>query len=206
MEEDYISNINRLNFILYKLIKRLCDLVISIVIGIITFPIVLIAIAFVKLESPGRAIYSQSRVGLDNNEFTIKKIRSMYIDAEKKGAQWAVINDSRITKVGAVIRKSRIDELPQLLNVLKGEMSLIGPRPEREIFIVEFEKKIPDFRDRLKVKPGLSGYAQVNGGYDITAEEKLILDMYYINNQNLILDLKIAVKTIIIIFTGDGAR
>ena len=127
-------------------------------------------------------------------------------NAEINGAQWADKNDKRITGIGKFIRKTRIDELPQLINVYKGEMSFIGPRPERKIFIDEFLKAIPDFNDRLLVKPGLTGWAQVNGGYEITPQEKLELDMYYIENRSFLLDLKIIFKTIKIIFTGEGAR
>lgn len=115
-------------------------------------------------------------------------------------------NDPRITKVGRIIRKTRIDEIPQLFNVLKGDMSIIGPRPEREIFYKEFEKKIPNFRERLLIKPGLTGYAQVNGGYDIKPIEKLNLDLYYIRNKSLKLDLIIIIKTFKILVTGEGAR
>ncbi|EOQ02675.1 hypothetical protein IIY_01810 [Bacillus cereus VD140] len=115
-------------------------------------------------------------------------------------------NDPRITKVGMFIRMTRIDELPQFFNILKGDMSVVGPRPERPIFTKEFEKQIPGFKKRLLVKPGITGWAQVNGGYDITPREKLELDIYYINNVNCILDIKIILNTIKVVFTGDGAR
>lgn len=130
----------------------------------------------------------------------------MGVNAEKNGAQWATKNDPRVTKVGAFIRKTRIDELPQLFNVLKGDMSLIGPRPERPMFTAQFNEEIPGFIDRLQVKPGITGWAQVNGGYDITPREKLELDRYYINNMSFWLDLKIILKTIKVCITGDGAR
>ena len=134
------------------------------------------------------------------------KIRSMIINAEKNGAQWANKHDMRITKLGKIIRKTRIDELPQLINVIKGEMSLIGPRPEREIFYKEFERDISNFRQRLIVKPGITGYAQVNGGYDVTPKEKLDKDLYYIENRNINLDLKIVLKTVGTVLSGNGAR
>ena len=130
----------------------------------------------------------------------------MYIDAEKDGPKWASENDERITKVGRIIRKTRIDELPQLFNILKGDMSIIGPRPERPELIKEFIKYIPDFNDRLLVKPGITGWAQVNGGYSLTPEEKLEFDKYYIKNRGFKLDLLILIKTIIVIFTSHGAR
>jgi lipopolysaccharide/colanic/teichoic acid biosynthesis glycosyltransferase len=136
----------------------------------------------------------------------IYKIRSMYLDAERNGAVWASDSDNRVTRIGLFIRKTRIDELPQLLNVIKGEMSLIGPRPERPIFYDEFEKEIPNFRDRLKVKPGLSGWAQVNGGYDLTPAKKLEYDLWYIDNISCKIDLIILLKTIGVIVSGNGAR
>ena len=177
---------------------------------LITFPITvvltLIFALLVKLESKGGAFYSQTRSGKDGQTFQIYKLRSMYTDAEKNGAQWAIVNDNRITKVGKFIRKTRIDELPQLWNVLKGDMSIIGPRPERPEFIEEFEKETPHFRERLAVKPGLTGWAQVNGGYELTPAEKLEYDLFYIKNQSIILDFKIILFTVKIVFTGQGAR
>lgn len=130
----------------------------------------------------------------------------MGVDAEKNGAQWAQKNDPRVTKVGAFIRKTRIDELPQLWNILIGEMSLVGPRPERPLFTAQFNEEIPGFIDRLKVTPGLTGWAQINGGYDISPEEKINLDRYYINNQSYWLDIKIVLKTVKVCVTGNGAR
>lgn len=192
--------------IVYRISKRIFDILFSIVIGITVFPIVFVFCILILIESPGSPIYQQKRVGLKGKEFTLYKLRSMRNNAEINGAQWADKNDKRITGIGKFIRKTRIDELPQLINVFKGEMSFIGPRPERKIFIDEFLKAIPDFNDRLLVKPGLTGWAQVNGGYEITPQEKLELDMYYIENQSFLLDLKIIFKTIKIIFTGEGAR
>lgn len=130
----------------------------------------------------------------------------MYIDAEKNGAQWAKKNDARVTKIGAFIRRTRIDEIPQLINMLKGDMSLVGPRPERPIFTEQFNKEIPGFKNRIVVKPGITGWAQVNGGYDISPKEKLEFDIYYIKNLSLFMDVKIIFKTIKVIFTGEGAR
>lgn len=190
----------------YSKIRRVIDFIISLLSLVIVIPIILITSIFIMLESPGNPFYVQSRMGFMGKEFNLIKLRSMRTDAEKNGAQWADKNDSRITKVGRFIRKTRIDELPQIFNVLKGEMSIIGPRPERKIFVEEFVKYIPDFPKRLEVKPGLTGWAQVNGGYEITPEEKLRLDLFYIENRRFLLDVKIVLRTIQIIFTGEGAR
>lgn len=190
----------------YSKIRRVIDFIISLLSLVIVIPIILITSIFIMLESPGNPFYVQSRMGFMGKEFNLIKLRSMRTDAEKNGAQWADKNDSRITKVGRFIRKTRIDELPQIFNVLKGDMSIIGPRPERQIFVEEFVKYIPDFPKRLEVKPGLTGWAQVNGGYEILPEEKLKLDLYYINNKSLILDILIILKTIQIVLTGEGAR
>ncbi len=132
--------------------------------------------------------YSQERVGKDGKIFKIYKLRSMVCNAEENGAQWAINNDPRITKVGGFIRKKRIDEIPQLFNVIKGDMSIIGPRPERPTFTEEFNKEISGFINRLQIKPGITGWAQVNGGYEITPIEKWELDMYYIENKSIKLE------------------
>ncbi|MEG0285079.1 MAG: exopolysaccharide biosynthesis polyprenyl glycosylphosphotransferase [Vagococcus sp.] len=190
----------------YKITKRLFDIFMSSLILIVTFPIILIVCICIRVESKGNPFYKQERVGLNGKKINIYKLRSMYLDAEAGGPKWADKDDDRITCVGKIIRKTRIDELPQLINVLNGDMSLIGPRPEREVFINEFLKENENFNDRLQVLPGLSGYAQVNGGYDITHHEKFELDMYYINNMSLLLDIKIIFKTILVVFTGSGAR
>ncbi len=191
---------------LYEFLKRLLDIIASIVGIILTSPIILITCILVVLESPGNPIFKQERTGRRGREFNILKIRSMCLDAEKNGPQWAEKEDSRVTKIGKFIRKTRIDELPQLFNVLKGDMSIVGPRPEREVFIREFEKTIPNFRQRVQIKPGLAGLAQVNGGYDIPATEKLMWDLIYIEKRNLYLDIIIILKTFSVIFTGEGAR
>ncbi len=127
-------------------------------------------------------------------------------DAETNGPQWANENDPRVTKIGRFIRKTRIDELPQFINILMGDMSLVGPRPEREIFIEKFESEVPGFRRRLQVKPGLTGWAQINGGYNVSPYYKLRYDLYYIRNQSIILDIKIMLKTCKVLVTGEGAR
>lgn len=189
-----------------SLMKRVFDIVFSLIGLMPAIPIILVTSIVIILESPGNPFYLQKRLGLLGKEFKVIKLRSMFLDAEKNGAQWADKNDSRITRVGQFIRKTRIDELPQLVNVLIGDMSIIGPRPERKIFVDEFVKELPNFPKRMEVKPGLTGWAQINGGYDITPEEKLNLDLYYINNKSIMIDVAILLKTIQIVLTGDGAR
>ena len=130
----------------------------------------------------------------------------MRVNSETNGAIWAEKNDPRITKVGKFIRKTRIDEIPQFLNILKGEMSIIGPRPERPTLTMEFNDQIPGFINRLVIKPGLTGYAQVHGGYDISPEDKIKEDLYYIKNRSVFLDFSILFRTVKVIFTGEGAR
>jgi exopolysaccharide biosynthesis polyprenyl glycosylphosphotransferase len=190
----------------YFLLKSVCDFILAIFILLLTSPLILLCCLFIKLESNGPAFYLQERLGINGRTFNIIKLRSMFIDAEKNGAQWAKKNDTRVTRIGAFIRKKRIDELPQLINVLKGDMALIGPRPERPVFVDEFSREIPDFKKRLVVKPGITGWAQVNGGYDLSPKEKLELDFYYIQNLSIGIDLKIVVRTVKVIFSGAGAR
>ncbi|QHT59919.1 sugar transferase [Paenibacillus lycopersici] len=190
----------------YLLFKRLSEVVLSCIIFALLIPIIAISVVAILVESPGPVFYVQERVGWKGQLFKVIKLRSMRVDAEKNGAQWAMVNDPRVTRVGSFIRKTRIDELPQLINVIKGDMSLIGPRPERPIFVAQFNEQVPGFIQRLLVKPGLSGWAQVNGGYDISVKEKLDLDMYYIQNMSFALDMKILLKTIKVVFTGEGAR
>ena len=191
---------------IYKGFKRLTDFFLSIVLLIPAIPICLISAIFIILETNGNPLYVQERVGLNGDKFKIYKLRSMYSDAEKDGHKWAEKEDSRITKVGSIIRKTRIDELPQLINIIKGEMAIIGPRPERPEFIEEFLNEIPDFNDRLAVKPGITGWAQVNGGYEVSPKEKLKYDQYYIEHENFKLDILILFKTIKVVFTGEGSR
>lgn len=190
----------------YDYIRRFIEFMFSFILLIFAVPICVLACIAIYVELHVSPIYTQNRVGLNGKVFKIYKLRSMYIDAEKDGPKWASENDERITKVGRIIRKTRIDELPQLFNILKGDMSIIGPRPERPELIKEFIKYIPDFNDRLLVKPGITGWAQVNGGYSLTPEEKLEFDKYYIKNRGFKLDLLILIKTIIVIFTSHGAR
>ena len=190
----------------YNNIKSFIEFILSFLLLILVIPIIMLACIAIVIEIRANPFYTQERVGLNGRIFKIYKLRSMYIDAEKDGHKWASENDDRITKVGGIIRNTRIYELPQLVNILKRDMSFIGPRPERPEFVKEFLKDIPDFNDRLVVKPGITGWAQVNGGYSLTPKEKLVLDKYYIENEGFKLDLLILLKTIIVVFTGDGAR
>ena len=190
----------------YENIKNSIEFIFCLILLMLAIPICILACIAIYIELRVNPIYTQKRVGLNGRVFKIYKLRSMYIDAEKDGPKWASENDERITKVGRIIRKTRIDELPQLVNILKRDMSFIGPRPERPELIEEFLKNIPDFNDRLLVKPGITGWAQVNGGYSLTPKEKLEFDKYYIQNRGFKLDLFILLKTIIVIFTRHGAR
>lgn len=190
----------------YNSLKRIFDIVFSLILLLVTSPILVLSLVIVYLQDFKEPLFSQKRLGLNNKVIKIYKIRSMVNNAEENGVKWTSANDLRITWFGKFIRKTRIDEIPQLFNVLKGEMSIIGPRPELEFFYNEFEKTIPNFRDRLVVKPGLTGWAQINGGYNITPQKKLDLDLYYIKNIGYKLEVKIFLKTIKVIFTGDGAR
>lgn len=188
-------------------VKRVLDLILALILLFFTWPIILIFAFLIKLESRGPAFYSQVRTGLNDREFTIFKMRSMVTDAEKQGIQWAKSNDSRITRVGKFIRLTRIDELPQLWNVIKGDMSFIGPRPERPEFNVDLEKKIPFYRLRHLVRPGITGWAQVMYAYGASVEDskqKLQFDLYYIKNFSFILDMQIIFKTIRVVLFGKG--
>lgn len=183
----------------YRLIKRILDIVIALI-GLICFGLLLPFLALlIKLDSPGPIFYRQKRLGRAGKVFELIKLRSMVVDAEADGAKWAEKYDSRVTRAGLFLRRTRLDELPQLLNVLTGEMSLIGPRPERPEFVAELQQEIPFYRTRLTVKPGLTGWAQVNYDYGRSAGdalEKLRYDLYYIKHQSLQLDLVILLKTI----------
>lgn len=186
--------------------KRYLDIMFSVFALLLCAPIILFTMLAIKIESPGSAIFKQERVGLNGRVFKVIKLRSMRNDAEKNGPQWASKNDPRVTKIGAFIRKTRIDELPQFINVLKGEMSIVGPRPERPMFVEQFNREINGFNQRLNVKPGLTGLAQVNGGYEATPKEKLEYDLKYIDNLSIWYDFKIMLATVKVVFTGDGAR
>lgn len=191
---------------LYLAVKRLFDIVCAILgMLILAIPMAVIALIIV-LDSPGDPIFKQERLGLNGKPFTIYKFRSMCEDAERDGPRWADIEDERCTHFGAFLRKTRLDELPQLWNILKGDMSFVGPRPERACFYEEFEKYIIGFSNRMAVIPGLTGYAQVNGGYDLRPEEKIVYDMEYIENRSVKMDLTCILKTFEVVFSGNGAR
>lgn len=190
----------------YLFVKRLFDIAASLLAGIVMLVPMLIIALLIRLDSSGPALFRQERLGKDGEPFTMLKFRSMYMDAEADGPQWAKQNDCRCTRVGRVLRNSRLDELPQLWNILKGEMSFVGPRPERACFYDEFEAYIPRFHDRLQIKPGLTGWAQINGGYELLPEEKLVYDMEYIDRCSIKIDLYCILKTVSLVFTHKGAR
>lgn len=193
----------------YQFIKRIFDLVIVFVSLPVVLPICVLTAIAIKLDSPGPVLFRQNRVGKDGETFSIVKFRSMYQDAEKHGAQFASANDDRITRVGHIIRRFRIDELPQLWNVLRGEMSIVGPRPEQVDFVRRFEKEIPFYQWRHRVKPGITGLAQVKQGYAAGLDdtlEKLEYDLYYVKNLSFFLDISILLQTVRILLTGYGAR
>ena len=190
----------------YHFIKRSFDLCFSFILGIILLIPMLIIALIIKLDSPGPVLFRQERLGKCGRPFTMIKFRSMCIDAEKDGPKWADREDKRCTKFGRALRKSRLDELPQLWNILIGNMSFVGPRPERACFYEEFDEYIPEFKHRLQVTPGLTGLAQINGGYELKPEEKIVYDMYYIRNRSFRLDLSCMFKTVTLMFTHEGAR
>lgn len=191
-------------------VKRLFDLLVSAAMLAVTLPIMALAALLIKLESPGPVLYRQERVGQGGRPFTIFKFRSMCVDAEKDGKpRWAGQNDSRITLVGRCIRRTRIDELPQIFNVFFGEMSFVGPRPERPYFVQDLTQKIPYYGVRHTVKPGITGWAQVRypyGASDEDAMHKLQYDLYYVKNHSLFLDLMILFQTAQVVLWGKGVR
>ncbi len=192
------------------LLKRSFDLIVSLICLVFLAPVMALVALGVKLTSKGEVLYSQERVGKEGKRFHIYKFRSMVQDAEKNsGPVWAGKTDARITPFGNFLRKSHLDELPQLFNVIKGEMSLVGPRPERPYFVNKFSEFIPDYSGRLNVKPGITGLAQVCHKYDETMDDvkkKIKYDLLYIKRHCLILDLKVMFWTIGVMFTGKGAH
>ncbi|MBF0563429.1 MAG: TIGR03013 family PEP-CTERM/XrtA system glycosyltransferase, partial [Alphaproteobacteria bacterium] len=190
-------------------IKRLFDIVVSALLLTLSLPITLLTAFLIKLESPGQVFYRQERVGLGGKPYNILKFRSMRADAEKDGPRWASRNDSRVTKVGAIIRKLRIDEIPQVINVLKGEMAFVGPRPERPVFVAALSDKIPYYNERHIIKPGITGWAQINYPYGATEEDakmKLSYDLYYAKNGDIFMDILIIIQTVKVLLWNSGAR
>jgi exopolysaccharide biosynthesis polyprenyl glycosylphosphotransferase len=192
------------------MVKRTFDLMASFTLLAATLPIILITALLIRMESRGPVFYTQTRVGQYGEEFTIYKFRSMFTNAEKDGLpQWARKNDDRTTRVGRFIRRVRIDELPQLFNVFLGQMSFVGPRPERPYFVNELAGQIPYYHSRHSVKPGITGWAQVRFPYGASIEdamEKLQYDLYYVKNHSLFLDLMIMLQTAQVVVLGKGAR
>ncbi len=191
----------------YRFLKRCFDFITCLLALILLSPTFLVIAIIIKCTSKGPVFYRQERLGLNGKKFKVVKFRSMYVDAEKDGAKWSMgDDDDRIYPFGRKLRRSRLDELPQLWLCVTGKMSLVGPRPEREVFYNEFEKYVHGFSQRLLVKPGLTGLAQINGGYNLKPEEKIVQDIEYIKKRSLLLDAKILFKTIAIVFNHKGAK
>ena len=189
-------------------VKRLLDVTIATLGLIVLSPLMLYTWIRVRFSSPGPVLFIQERIGYKGRPFQMIKFRSMYTDAEKDGvAVWATKNDSRVTRVGAFIRKTRVDELPQLISVLKGEMSMVGPRPERPTFVAQLKEQIPYYDIRHSVKPGVTGWAQVRYAYGASVEDALHkhqYDLYYVKNNSLLLDLVILIDTVSVVLFGEG--
>jgi lipopolysaccharide/colanic/teichoic acid biosynthesis glycosyltransferase len=193
---------------LHKRLKRLGDLLVSGLLLVLTAPLLLLAALLIQLQDHGPVFYGQVRSGLNGRPFQVWKLRSMHVNAEASGAQWSGRGDQRITRIGRLLRVTRLDELPQLWSVLRGEMSLIGPRPERPEIELELEQQIPHYRLRHLIRPGLSGWAQVNYPYGASVEDsakKLSYDLYYLRNSSFLLDLLVLFKTIKLVFNAKGA-
>ncbi len=190
----------------YQAVKRLFDVVVSALALLILGIPMLLLMPVIRADSPGPAIFRQERLGKGGKPFVIYKYRTMQMDAERDGPQWARAHDVRCTKLGRLLRRGHIDELPQLVNVLRGEMSLVGPRPERACFYQEFERYIRGFSQRLQVTPGITGWAQINGGYELLPEEKILFDMEYIRHRSVMFDIRCLLGTVRVVFRHDGAR
>lgn len=189
----------------YQAVKRLFDVVVS-ALALLILGIPMLLMPVIRADSPGPAIFRQERLGKGGKPFVIYKYRTMQMDAERDGPQWARAHDVRCTKLGRLLRRGHIDELPQLVNVLRGEMSLVGPRPERACFYQEFERYIRGFSQRLQVTPGITGWAQINGGYELLPEEKILFDMEYIRHRSVMFDIRCLLGTVRVVFRHDGAR
>jgi len=192
---------------IYSFFKRFFDFLFGLLGLIVTLPLTLVIALIIKCSTKGSIFYIQDRLGYKGKTIAVPKFRTMYEDAEKKGAQWSDgDDDDRIYPFGRFLRKTRLDELPQLWCCVIGTMSLVGPRPERECFANEFETYIHGFSERLKVKPGITGWAQVNGGYDLRPEEKIVYDIEYIEKRSLFMDLKILFLTVAVVLFRKGAK
>ena len=189
-----------------RIVKRLMDIVVSAIAIIITSPIMILCAIAIKLDDGGPILYKQNRITINGKIFNVLKFRSMIVDADKDGAKKAVSDDDRITRVGKVIRACRIDELPQLFNILRGDMSLVGPRPERIENVYEYTKKYPEFELRHRVKGGLTGFAQLYGKYNTSPEDKLHMDLIYVETYSLLLDLKLLILTIKVLFMRESTE
>ena len=195
--------------IVVRTVKRTMDFILSLIGIVVALPLVAVIATLIKLDSPGPVFYRQVRVGLRARPYMIWKFRSMFIDAEKEGARWASEVDSRVSRVGRYLRKWRLDEIPQLINVIQGEMSLVGPRPERPVFVQELRSAIPYYDLRHTVRPGITGWAQTQFGYGASTEDshvKLQYDLYYVKYLSIQLDARILIETIRVILLGEGAR
>jgi sugar transferase (PEP-CTERM system associated) len=195
--------------ILDRFLKRAIDLLVSSFVLLLTTPLVLGGIIAIRLEGPGPVFYRQERITKDGRVFRILKLRTMRPDAEAKGAVWALLKDKRITRAGAFLRRTRIDELPQLINILRGDMSFVGPRPERPMFVAELAEKIPLYNERHMVKAGLTGWAQINYPYGASiddARSKLSYDLYYVKNFSILFDFVILLQTLRVVLWPSGVR
>ena len=202
-ESWIVENINDKRDLLYKIISRFIEIIFAIVVLIAFSPVILIVAILIKIEDKGPVFYTQKRVGLDGKDFNIIKIRSMRINAEENGARWTEDGDSRITKVGRITRKLHMDEVPQMINILKGDLALFGPRPERPEFVRELVREIPHYGIRSIITPGFTGWAQIKYRYAnsvLTSKEKFEYDLYYIKNRNIFMDFGIFVRTVQIVF------
>jgi len=189
--------------------KRAFDIAVAGTLLVLTAPLMAVLAVLIRLDSRGPAFYRQDRVGRNGKEYALWKLRSMRIDAEKNGAVWASANDDRVTRVGRFIRKTRMDEIPQVLNVLRGDMSFVGPRPERRVFIEIISRDVPYYSLREGVKPGITGWAQIRYPYGASVEDgrnKLEFDLYYVKNGSLFLDVAIIFHTVRHVLLGRGAR
>lgn len=185
--------------------KRVMDIILALLLLVLFMPVMLVITAAIRLTEHQSAFFTQERLTKDRRKFIIYKFRSMQVGTEEDYTL-TLENDSRITHIGKIIRRYRLDELPQLINVLKGDMSLVGPRPERPYIAEQIESELPEFADRLRVKAGLTGYAQVHGKYRTPSKEKLAMDMYYIEHISLWMDLKLMFQTVRVIFDSNSAK